>query len=122
MRAATKTHTSPPRMARHQRRLTPTFHRLSTLALAVARNTPRLPRRPCCSSAQKPARKPPKKKRCVGKKVRGNHVWKKHTDDQAVARAPVRHPAERRALDTRLRTVDSGKWYSAESRGSSRAE
>jgi hypothetical protein len=97
-------------MARHHLLLTPTFHRLSTLILALDKNTPRLPARPWCSSAQNPAKKPPKKNRCVGKNARGNHPWKKQIDDHAVARLPVRKPAVRSALDTSWCTVDSGKW------------
>lgn len=100
--------------------MTPTFHRLSTLALALYRNAPRPPRRSI--HAQKPARKPPRKMRCVGRKPRGNHAWKKQMLAHAVEMAPVTNEDVRSARERRRWSVDTGKWYRLLNRGSRSAE
>lgn len=60
--------------------------------------------------AQKPDRNPPRKMRCVGRKLRGNHVWKKQMLAQAVEMEPVTKVDESSARETRRCSVDTGKW------------
>lgn len=88
--------------------MTPTFHSESTLARAEYRNTPR----PCFRSihAQKPAKNPPRKKRCVGSTDRGSQFWKKQMLAHAVLMEPVTKADILRARSTRRWRVETGLW------------
>lgn len=107
--ANTNTHTSPPLTARHHLLFTPTFHALSTLILAEYRNTPRPPFR--SSHAQKPAAKPPRKKRCVASSLLGSSAWKRQMLPQAVDSAPVKKVETRRARARMVRSARRGVLY-----------
>lgn len=117
--AKTNTHTSPARIAFHHRRLMPTFHSESTLTRAEYVKTPR----PCLRSnqPQKPAKKPPRKNRCVGRNARGNQFWKKQIEAHAVEIEPAINVDMRSALEKTLFNALTGEWYSFLKRGTKKA-